>query len=289
MTLFAPIAKVALPVVFLCLCVAGTSQAEELQRFHVLGFRVTSDTPHPRVGVPFHVTLTVHVRERITQLQYVSLPTFSGLENLGGRHSLTHVRGDGSIYSETLTLMARGPGPVAIGSAYLDAVDLHDGKTKRFISNNLILNVIGTARPNASMVARAALLIVLGLLLLAAIIIALLAIFRRRRRQATIPDPAQALINDALPAPKIDFGEALANLRVRRDRSSVLHVRQALWSIVGASQSETLSDLLQHPPAHDEDLRRMLIAIERAAFVHDTNLQRAIDDALSGAERSIAR
>ena len=288
MTLFTPIAKVALPFVFLFVCVAGTSHAELLQRFHVLGFRITSDTPRPQVGVPFHVTLTVHVRERITQLQYVSLPTFSGLENLGVRQRLRNLRGEGSIYSETLTLVAHSPGPVAIGSAYLDAVDLHDGKTKRFISNNLILSVIGTAPPNARITIRAALLVILGVLLLAAVIFALLAI-RRLRRRATASDPTQPLISNPLPAPTIGLGEALANLRARRDRSSVLHVREALWSIAGASQSETLGDLLQHASADDESLRRMLVAIEHAAFVHDRRLQQAIDDALSGEEHGIAR
>ncbi len=279
-----PLAKVALSFVFVFICLTGTSHGELLQRFHVLGFRVTSDTPHPRVGVPFHVTLTVQVRERVTQLQYVSLPTFSGLDNLGGRHRLIHVRGDGTIYSETLTLVAHAPGPVAIGSASLDAVDLHDGKTKRFISNNLILRVIGTAPPNAQV--RNVLLIILGLLLLAAVI---LAVFRPRRHRATASDPAQSLINDPSPAPEIDLAEALANLRARRDRTSVLHVREALRSIAGASESETLGDLLQHAPAHDEDLRRMLIAIERAAFIHDTRLQQAIDGALSAKEHSTAR
>ncbi len=286
MTLFIPLARFTLSFALLFVCVAGTSRGELLQRFHVLGFRVTSDTPRPQVGVPFHVTVTVHVRERITQLQYLSSPTFSGLENLGGRHSITEARGGGSIYSETLTLVAHAPGPVAIGSAYLDAVDLHDGKTKRFISNNLILNVIGTAPPNPWGTIRTVLLIVLGLLLLAAVIFAMV---RRRRHQDTASDAAQPFIDNPLPAPEIGLGEALANLRVRRDRSSVLHVREALRSIAGASQSETLGDLLQHAPVRDEDLRRMLIAIEHAAFVHDTRLQQAIDGALAADEHSMAR
>ena len=282
------LAKVALPFVFLFVCLAGTSHAELLQRFHLLGFRITSDTPRPQVGVPFHVTLTVHVRERITHLQYVSLPTLSGLENLGGRHHLTNIPGDGSLYSETLTLVAHSPGPVAIGSAYLDAVDLHDGKTKRFISNNLILRVIGTSPANARSMFRTVLLIILGLLLLAATIFAFLAVFRRRHR-ATASDPVQPFINSPLPTPEIGLGEALANLRARRDRSSVLHVREALRSIAGASQSETLGDLLQHAQAHDEGLRPILVAIERAAFVHDTRLQQAIDDALSAEGQRIAQ
>lgn len=272
-------ARVAIPLVFLFMCVAGMSHAELLQRFHVLGFRVTSDTPRPRVGIPFHVTTTVHVRERITQLQYVSPPTFSGLENLGGQHRLTQVRGGGSIYTETLTLVAHAPGPVAIGSAYLDAVDLHDGKTKRFISNDLILSVIGTAPPNARLTGRTVLLVILGLLLLAFAIFALVAIFRRRRRQ--LADAAQPVIDLPLPAPEIDLSEALASLRAQRDRSAVLRVREALRSIAGANQNETLGDLLQHVPAPDEGLRVMLVRIEHAAFVHDRRLQQAIDGALS--------
>ncbi len=288
MTLLTPIAKITLPFVFLFAFVTGMSHAELLQRFHVLGFRVTTDTTRPRVDVPFHVTLTVHVRERITQLEYLSLPTFSGFKSLGDRHRLTHVRGDGSMYSETLTLVAHGPGPVAIGSAYLDAVDLRDGKTKRFISNDLILNVIGTALPSAPVKVRAILPAILGLLLLAVAIFVFWAIFRRWRRRASASDPAQPLISEPLPTPAIDLTEALANLRARRDRSSVLRVREALWSIAGASQFETLGDLLEHAEARRDGLRRRLIAIERAAFVHDTRLQQAIDDALSDDEHSFA-
>ena len=289
MGVFTRLAKAAVSFVLLFGCVAGTSQAELLQRFHVLGFRVTSDTLRPQVGVPFHVTTTIHVRERVTHMQYVSSPSFLGLENLGGRAQLTNAPGGGSVYSETLTLVAHNPGPVAIGSAYLDAVDLHDGKTKRFISNNLILSVIGTASTNARLTFRTVLLIILGALLFAAVIYALLWMFRRRRRQATASEPVQPLIDNPLPVPGIGLDEALANLRARRDRSSVLHVRRALWCIAGAGESETLGDLLQHEPARDSGLRSTLIAIEQAAFVHDTRLQQAIDDALAAEEQRIAR
>lgn len=278
--------KVALPLILLFVCVAGTSHAELLQRFHVLGFRITSDTPRPQVGVPFHVTLTVHVRERVTQLQYVSLPTFSGLESLGSQQHLTQGAG-GSVYTETLTLVAHRPGPVAIGSSYLDAVDLHDGKTKRFISNNLILSVIGAAPARVTF--RTSLLIILGLLLLAAAIVAIQRMLRRRRHRPTDSEPEESPIETPMPAPEIDFCEALANLRTRRDRSSVLHVREALRSIAGATQTETLGDLLQHVPANGENLRPILIAIEQAAFVHDTRLQQSIDDALSADEQRVTQ
>ncbi|MGZ3563906.1 MAG: hypothetical protein ACXVAS_19055 [Vulcanimicrobiaceae bacterium] len=273
----------------MCAWLAGASHAELLQRLHVLGFTVTSDTPRPRVNVPFHVTLTVHVREHITQLQYVSLPTFSGFENLSDRRSLTHVHGDGSIYRETLTLVAHNPGPIAIGSAYLDAVDLRDGKTKRFISNDLILNVSGTALQRSRATVRAILLAILALLLLAAAIFALVIIFRRRRAVAVNGDPAPLSVGPSQAAPSIGLDEALANLRKWRDRSSVLRVREALWSIVGASQGETLGDVLQGELVRSDGLRRVLIAIEHAAFVHDTHLQQAIEKALSEEGHRIAQ
>lgn len=279
----------ALAFIFLCACLASTSHAELLQRLHVLGFTVTSDTSRPRVNIPFHVTLSIHVRERITQLQYVYLPTYSGFDNLGDVRRLTHLRGDGSIYRETLTLVAHKPGPIAIGSAYLDAVDLRDSKTKRFISNNLILNVTGTALPSARATGRAILLGILALLLLATAIFALLRIFRRRGPVAMSCEPSQQAVGTPQRTPAIGLDEALANLRTRRDRSSVLDVREALWSIVGANRGETLGDVLQRKQARSDGLRHILIAIEHAAFVHDTHLQRAIENALSQGENRTAR
>ena len=283
------LAKVTLAFAFLYIGLASASHAELLQRLHVLGFTVTSDTSRPRVNVPFHVTLTVHVREHITQLQYVSLPTFSGFENLGDRRSLTHVPGDGSIYRETLTLVAHNPGPIAIGSAYLDAVDLRDSKTKRFISNDLILNVTGTELQTTRARLRAVLLAILALLLLAAAIFALSRIFLRRRTLAVSRDHAPQPVGPSQHAPLIGLDEALANLRTRRDRPSVLRVREALWSIVGANQGETLGDILRREPARSDGLRRILVAVEHAAFVHDTHLQQAIENALAEGGHRIAQ
>jgi hypothetical protein len=280
--------RLTLAFVFLCAYLAGTAHAELLQRFHILDFKVTSDTPRPRVGVPFHVTLTIRVRERVTQLQYVYVPTFPGLQNLGDRRLITHAPGDGSTYRETLTLVAHKPGPTAIGSAYLDAVDLRDSKTKRFFSNDLILNVAG-AMPSARAPARAVALAILALLLLIAGAILAATMLRRRRAVAAKSETA---LKTAVPpprAPPIGLHEALATLRIRRDRSSVMGVRETLWSIAGANQGDTLGDVLQREPAGSDGLRSALIAIERAAFIHDTHLQQAIDNALFEGEHISAR
>jgi hypothetical protein len=74
-----------------------------------------------------------------------------------------------------------------------------------------------------------------------------------------------------------------------RDRSSVLRVREALWNVAGANPGETLRDVLQREGAHGDGLGRMLVAFECAAFVNDTRLQQAIDDALCEAESGVAR
>jgi hypothetical protein len=280
--------KTTLAFVFLCACLAGSADAELLQRFHVLNFTMTTDTPRPRVGVPFHVAVTIKVRERIDQLQYFNLPAFSGLQTLGDRRVVIYTRDGGSVYRETLTLVSRQAGPTAIGSASLDAVDLRDSRTKRFTSNDLILNVIGKTPPLAPTALRA-LLAVLALLLIAAAAIAIAAIAGRQRRVTQGVQSAPAVDNDLVPTPPFGLDEALADLRAQRDRPSVLRVRQALWSIAGARQGETLHDVLQRAAASADGLRGMLVVIERAAFVHDTGLQQAIDAALSQREHSIVR
>jgi hypothetical protein len=283
------VARATLAFIFVCACLVGTTNAELLQRLHVLNFKVTSDTRRPRVGVPFHVTVTIRVREPVTQLQYVTPPAFPGLESLGDRRLLEHLRAGGSIYRETLTLVARKPGATAIGSASLDAVDLRDSKTKRFVSNNLILNVTGSTAPSVRATLRTVLLVIFALLLLIAGVFAAMTAFRRRRRVAANSVRAPQPVNSQPSVPSIGLDEALASLRARRDRSSVLLVREALWNIAGAKQGETLGDVLQREPGRVNGLRGVLTAIESAAFVHDARLQQAIDNALSEGEHAIAR
>jgi hypothetical protein len=233
--------------------------------------------------------MTIHVREHITQFQYVYLPTISGFENLGDRRSLTYLRGAGSIYRETLTLVAGKPGPIAIGSAYLDAVDLRDGKTKRFISNDLVLNVMGPTVAKSQQMLRNVLLAILALLIFTAVLLTLVRVFRKKRPATENRDSTSQPAFAPYPAPSISLEQALANLRAQRDRSSVLRLREVLWSMAGAHQGETLSEVLQRQPARTNGLRGMLIATEHAAFVQDGRLPQAIEAALFVGTQPIAR
>ena len=270
-------------VTFLALALVSTAfaQAQQLQRLHVRSFTLSSDAARPRIDVPFNVTLTIRVAENV-DLQNVFLPAFAGPEELGDVRQQNRGR-SGTLYRETLTLVSHVPGPLIIGSAYLDAIDARDGKPKRFVSNDLHLNIPGPVlnrrRPDRA----------IAWTVLAAIGVLSLLYFRRRNapaRQATPLQPPPPA--NAAPADPHPLEAALSELRVRRDRSGVMRVRSALWHIAGACEGQTLAAVLEQPPAVDENLRRMLVAVERAAFIEDRGLEAAIDDVLTQREGSIA-
>jgi hypothetical protein len=267
----------------LVLC-GSIAQAQQYQRLHVRSFTLRSDNAHPRVEQPFHVTLTIRVAENVTQLSNVFLPTFFGAEDLGDEQQLAHERG-GSTYRETLTLVAHNAGSLSIGAAYLDAVDARDGKAKRFISNPLQLRVGTTPAAGVWRVFQTVAFVAIDLLLIGAAGFVVYALFWRRRR---VPAPTPSATPVAPTAPKNDLLLAFENLRAHRNRASVLHVREVLWHIAGASAGETLGDVLRRPAAGDEHLRRMLMIVERAAFTEQSRLDEAIDDVLSEKEWTFA-
>ncbi len=134
---------------------------------------------------------------------------------------------------------------------------------------------------------RVRLVAILALLFFAAVVLAALAIFRRSRLSARSNAVPQSVVSP--PRPALSLDDALSALRIRRDRQSVLGVREALWHIAGATAGETLDDVLHHEPARNTGLVRVLVAIEHAAFTDDAHLEQAIDDALSAEELAIAR
>jgi hypothetical protein len=263
------------------------AQAQALQRLHVRSFTLTSDTTSPQLEVPFSVTLTIRVAEDLPQMQNVYLPTFIGPEELGDERQLSRSR-SGTVYRETLRLVAHARGPLTIGSAYLDAVDARDGKPKRFVSNDLHL-VVGTSplldawRPLRTIAwALAALVAVVALSAGVLRLAARLPV--RPPAAASTPLPVAAV---EPPGPSL-LDAALSELRARRDRSSIMRVRSVLWHIAGAKEGQTLGDVLRRPEAGDDVLRRMLLAVERAAFIEDERMPGAIDDVLSEREGSFA-
>jgi len=272
-------ARRSVVLTLIALLAAGVAQAQQYQRLQVRGFSLTSDVAKPNLEQPFHVTLTIRVAQNVPRLDNVFLPTFFGAEELGDEQQIARGRG-GTTYRETLTLVAHERGMLSISPAYLDAIDARDGKPKRFISNALQLPVGGGPVSAVWGTLRSAVIVVIDLLLIAAALFVLFVIFVRRRR----PPPVAKAEPTVTPPAKNDVASALAQLRERRDRHAVLNLRAALWHVAGASAGETLSDVLRRPAATDEHLRRLLMIVERAAFIERDRLDDAIEDVVSERE-----
>jgi hypothetical protein len=265
---------------------SGAARAQQLARLHVQSITLSASAPQPQVDTPFDVTLTIRVRENPAgPLDNVVLPTFAGADELGDERVFSHGAG-GSVYRETLRLVAHSTGPLVIGSAYLDAIDARDGKAKRFISNELHLNV-GGAPFDVWRPLRALALGFLEIVLLLTALFVVVTIFRRKRREP-VPAPAQAAPPVPVPPPVDRLDAEFERLRARRDRAAVLRVREALWASLGALQGETLGDALRRAAVGDEPTRRMLVAAERAAFVEDERLPQAVEDLLEEREGRFA-
>ena len=255
---------------------------------HVRSFTLTSDTQHPRIEVPFNVTLTIRVAENLSRLNNVYLPTFTGPEELGDERQLHHEK-SGTVYRETMRLVAHSGGPLSIGSAYFDAIDARDGKPKRFISGGLQLMVAGPAA-DVGIVLRNAARIAGLLILLAVILTAAVKILHERAQRPALPEPEPEPIPAPAPPdpPPTPTENALAALRRKRDRGAVMRLRSALRRDAGAREGETLEDILSHLQPGAVHLRRMLTVVERAAFIEETRLQSAIEDVLSETEETTA-
>ena len=124
-----------------------------------------------------------------------------------------------------------------------------------------------------------------------AIVVGLVVLIARRRpKPAPIPMPAP--VTPPPPPPVVvvrsrrqEIEDALTVLRAERTRVAAVRVRTAVWRMVGASEGETLADVLRRPQTNDPVQRRLLIALERSAFTYDDDLRAAIDDACAALER----
>jgi hypothetical protein len=100
--------------------------AQSLARLTVQSFVLSTDNPRPRLDVPFHLIVTLHVRERVTQIANLELPMLADLELLGDERE-TVSGTNGTQYRETITVVAHRAGPIAIAPATLQAIDARDG------------------------------------------------------------------------------------------------------------------------------------------------------------------
>jgi hypothetical protein len=82
--------------------------------------------------------------------------------------------------------------------------------------------------------------------------------------------------------------DALTVLRAERTRAAAVRVRSLVWSMVGASDGETLGDVLRRPDATEPAMRDLLRALERGAFTYEEDLPAAIDGACNALERYLA-
>ena len=275
-------ARFGLALLALCALLCAAAPAQQYQRLHVRSFTLTTDNARPQLEQTFHVTLTIRVTERLATLANVFLPTFEGAEELGDVRQVAQSSA-GTMYRETLTLVAHTRGMLAISPAYLDAIDARDGKAKRFISNSLQIPVGRGPIGAVWGVLRAIAFVAIDLLLLAALAFVVAAIFWRRRRAVSVEPPIVQAANPQPfepPPPSDEIGEAFEQLRERRDRTAVIRLRTALWHAAGATAGETLSDVLRRPAAADDRMRRLLMTVERAAFIEHARLNEAIEEVL---------
>jgi hypothetical protein len=237
--------------------------------------------------VPFELIVTAHVREHVTELRNLDLPVLSELELLGDQQTLLSTR-DGTLYTERIRVVAHHSGTITIAPVTLDAVDARDGKAKQYSSNSLTLVVGG----GISAVARnfditGALIAALRWFLVIAVVLVVVRLLRRRRKAPAVQVlPAAKPVAAPAPPARVTTREqrlrdARTVLAANRTRSAVLQVRTAVREMVGANDAETLADVLRRTNEDDRTMRRVLIALERAAFTHEDDFQAAVDDVLA--------
>ncbi|HEX8806664.1 MAG TPA: hypothetical protein VF741_06925, partial [Candidatus Aquilonibacter sp.] len=217
--------------IVLVLLTCNPVYAQSLQRLTVTQLTLAADTTRPQIEVPFHLIVTAHVRERISELDNLDLPILAELELLGDEHTLVAQRG-GTTYRETITVVAHHSGTITIAPATLDAIDARNGKPTRFSSNSLTIHVVG---PSAAVVATVnawaglqaigaavfrALLWVLGVAIVLFVFAALI-----RRRPAPAPVVTVAPPKPVIVDPKTQLREALATLRTDPTRAGAMRAR----------------------------------------------------------------
>lgn len=275
---------------------SGIVAAQTLQKLTVQSFDLSSDTAGPKVEVPFHLIVRVHVRERVasTAFDNLVLPILAELE-LRGDERQVRTSPSGTDYTETIAVVAHHTGRIAIAPATLQAIDARDGRAKQYSSNPLSVDVGGgSLDPFAGSkhflqaaihwFVRTALWA--GGIICVVALVALIFHHRPPERAALTPQaPAPAPAPTKPPRSRRDrLSDALIVLRAERNRSAAVRVRSAVWRMIGASDGETLADVLQRPDATDARLHSLLRSLERAAFTYDADLSPAIDDACANLE-----
>jgi hypothetical protein len=283
----------AAAAVFAGAVLLAPAHAQTLQHLTVTQFTLAADTNAPKLEEPFHLIVTVRVKQPVRDVENLDLPVLAELELLGDERRVTR-DASGTAYREAIAVVAHHTGNIQIAPATLDAVDPRDKRAKRYFSNDLSLAVSGGvleplrgAGAFAGTLFRALLTLIFWILCAAAAIFVALTIFRRRR----VPAPVQAPPIDPpiqrVRDPRDFLRDGLLTLRAEPTRHSAVQVRTLARSLVGASDTETLSDVLRRPSASDARMRDVLSSLERAAFTYDSDLPTAIRAAIISLEHAL--
>lgn len=128
----------------LCALFPAVVGAAPLQRLAVTSFTLTADTAKPELEVPFHLFVSLHVREAVPEIDNLNLPVLVDVELLGDSRA-TQAGPGGTDYRETITVVAHHTGTIALAPATLQVIDARDGKAKQYSTNPLTLQVTGAA------------------------------------------------------------------------------------------------------------------------------------------------
>jgi hypothetical protein len=132
--------------------------------------------------------------------------------------------------------------------------------------------------------------VLLWVVAIAALAIIVVQLFRRRGVPPTLPPPQP----QAVPAPppvvtrEQRLRDARTVLEAERTRAAVIRVRTAVREMVGADDAETLADVLRRIGTEERPMRALLFALERAAFTHDGDIDRAVDQVIVRLDEIIA-
>ncbi len=277
-------------VVVLAFVVFGVAaQSEPLARLHVSALSLHSDRLRVAVGQTFHVTIHLHVAERIGEPANLFLPDLSNCE-INGTERHTTAGPDGTDYVETLTLSAAAPGRAMLSPARLLAVDARTGKPSQFASNALTIAVgsadVTTSQPVREMLRLGRDLVLWSFIALMAIVALILGsrLAYRRLQRSTPSAPPRA--PDKVSAPRIvpsraqALRDALRALDGERTPAAALRVRALLFELAGAPSTGTLRDVLATLDGTKPALRATLRAAEVAAFGDAPQRTNAFDETL---------
>ncbi|MBV8244780.1 MAG: hypothetical protein JOZ38_02555 [Candidatus Eremiobacteraeota bacterium] len=265
--------------------------AQTYPRLHVTSFTLGSDALRPVADRPFHLVVTIFVKERVRSLDTLVLPNLSAMELTGDERRI-HSGPAGSNYTENITVVAHRSGAIHVESAYLDAIDARDGKPKRFYSNELDL-VVAESTPTGPAFSFAQAVwwgLRASAFAVAAIAIAwfLIWVLKRIIMSSDIPpeiDPIDAAkpfrTPERVESEEQTLERLLSDMKRRRDRASLMCVREILWEMCGANEGATLSDVIEKAQEFRPGLTSSLRLTEKAAFVQDEFFQSALDEAIA--------